>query len=237
MALFRGAVGPAPVANLLNTFDPLYTPPQVLSSVTRIDQGVTLSPALSTSKVLAEFSSASTFATSGLASFQTSYALSEHESPVSGNPARRFGLVTWNSPGANVYLESRWNPLDLSGYPVLEFDVDRPAGALNPVAPTNFHVQLLQANGSQSTSLSVNNYAVIDGPQAGPAGNAHAMLKTVRIPLTDFTGIDRTSVAGVRFTFDDTASGAIVLSTIAADAARVDPSVIMSVISVILEWA
>ena len=214
MALFRGAVGTSANPLFLDTFDPLYTLPPTLSAVTRVDQGFTFSPkSPDVSLVLENFTSAATFTTSNLASFARG-TLTEHSA------ARQVGLVTWTFADSTVYLESDWasGPVDVSGYSIFEFDVDRQQNALNPVAPTNFHVQLVQGDGSLSDPLSANNYAVVDGPQGGPGG-IHAMLKTARIPLSDFTSIDLTQIAGVRFTFDDTTSGAIFLSTIAVDMA------------------
>jgi hypothetical protein len=214
MALFRGAVGPSANPLFLDTFDPLYTLPPTLSAVTRVDQGFTFSPrSPDVGVVLENFTSAATFTTSNLGSFATG-TLTEHSA------ARRVGLVTWTFADSTVYLESDWasGPIDVSGYSIFEFDVDRQQNPLNPATPTNFHVQLVQGDGSLSDPLSANNYAVVDGPQGGPGG-IHAMLKTARIPLGDFTTIDLTQIAGVRFTFDDTTSGAIFLSTVAVDMA------------------
>jgi hypothetical protein len=214
MALFRGAVGTSANPLFLDTFDPLYTLPPTLSAVTRVDQGFTFSPkSPDVSLVLENFTSAATFTPSNLASFARG-TLTEHSA------ARQVGLVTWTFADSTVYLESDWasGPIDVSGYSIFEFDVDRQQNALNPVTPTNFHVQLVQGDGSLSDPLSANNYAVVDGPQGGPGG-IHAMLKTARVPLGDFTSIDLTQIAGVRFTFDDTTSGAIFFSTIAVDMA------------------
>ena len=215
MALFRGAVGPSANPLFLDTFDPLYSPTPTLSAVTRVDQGFTFSPkSPDVSVVLENFTSAATFTTSNLASFARG-TLTEHSA------ARQVGLVTWTFSDSTVYLESDWasGAVDISGYSIFEFDTDRQLNGLNPPTPTNFHVQLVQGDGSLSDPLSANNYALIDGPQGGPSGNVHAMLKTARIPLSDFTTIDLTQIAGVRFTFDDTMSGAIFLSTIAVDMA------------------
>jgi hypothetical protein len=213
MAMFRGTVGSAANSDFVNTFDPLYLLPPVLDPVTRIDRGYTASPrSPEVSLVLEDFRSAATFTTSNLASF-TRGNISEHDS------ARQGGTVIWTFADPSVYLESDFlaGVTDISGYAIFEFDVDRVQNVLNPVTPTNFHVQVVQADGTLSDPVSANNYAVIDGPQGGPFSNFHSMLKTARIPLGDFTSVDPTQIKGVRFTFDDTASGVIVLSTIAAD--------------------
>lgn len=214
MAMFRGVVGPGATAQFLNAFDPLYLPPVNLDAVTRVDRGFSFSPSSTVSVVLENFTSLATFTTSGLTSFQIG-TLGEHDA------ARRVGLVTWSAADPTVFLESDWGigAVDLSGYSIFEFDVDRQLNPLNPVTPTNFHVQLVQAGGILSDPVSANSYAVIDGPQGGPTGNVHVMLKTARIPIGDFTTVDLTQIAGARFTFDDTPSGAIFLSTIAADSA------------------
>ncbi len=219
-ALFRGAVGPAANPLFLDNFDPLYTSLPALDAVTRVDRGFTFSPrSPDVSLVLENFTSLATFTSSNLAAPFLFSTLSEHDTSLGSR--RRFGLATWNFADPTVYLESDWasGPTDISAYSIFEFDIDRQQNALNPVAATNIHVQLVQGDGTLSDPLSANNYAVIDGPQGGPQGQVHTMLHTARIPLNDFTNVDLTQIAGVRFTFDDTTSGAIFLSTIAADSA------------------
>jgi hypothetical protein len=214
MAMFRGTVGSGANSAFINTFDPLYLLPPVLDPVTRIDRGYTASPkSPDVSVVLEDFRSAASFTSSNLASFTRGTPSGEHDS------TRQGGTVTWTSADPSVYLESDFlaGVTNISGYAIFEFDVDRVQNVLNPVTPTNFHVQLVQADGTLSDPVSANNYAVIDGPQGGPGGQTHVMLKTARIPLGDFTSVDPTQIKGVRFTFDDTTSGAVVLSTIAAD--------------------
>jgi hypothetical protein len=109
--------------------------------------------------------------------------------------------------------------VDLSGYSIFEFDVERNNSPLNPPNPTNFHVQLVGADGSLSDPVSAADYAVIDGPQGSARVAAHTILQPARIPIEQLTSFDLTQVAGVRFTFDDTQSGQIFLSTVSADVA------------------
>jgi hypothetical protein len=210
MAMFRGAVGPGASDPFLDIFDPFYSVPSILDTVTRVDRGFTFSPSATVSLVLENFASAGTFTSSGLTSFQV-------ETLTGHDAARRVGLITWNAAGGSLESDFAAGPMDISSYTIFEFDSDRQQNALNPVDATNFHIQLVQADTGTSDPLSANSYAVIDGPQGGPGGQVHAELKTARIPLTDFTNVDLTQIAGVRFTFDDTNSGAIFLSTIAVD--------------------
>ena len=215
MALFRGAIGPSADPTFLNTFDPLYLPPTALSDVTRVDRGFTSSPrSPDVSLVLEDFTDPSTLTASGLDSL-TLGSVAEHDG------RRRAALLSWISGDPSVFLESDWasGPVDLSGYSIFEFDVERNNSPLNPPDPTNFHVQLVGADGSLSDPVSAADYAVIDGPQGSARVAAHTMLQTARIPIEQLTSIDLTQVAGVRFTFDDTQSGQIFLSTVSADVA------------------
>ena len=84
------------------------------------------------------------------------------------------------------------------------------------------------ADGTRSSPVSLCNYAELRGPVGGYAcvayapngacaqwGEAqHSTLQTARIPLADFTNVDLTRIRGVRFTFNDTATGSIYLANI-----------------------
>ncbi len=217
-AMFRGAVGPDADPVFLNTFDPLYLLPMTVTDVTRVDRGFNFSPrSPEVSLVLERFASLATLTRSNLESFSLTVP-PEH---YPATPTRQAGLVRWNVADPEVYLQSDWaaGPTDISTYSIFEFDVDREINTLNPLAATNFHVQLVQGDGSLCVPVSAADYVVIDGPQGGPGGRWHSMLQTARIPVTDFTGCDLTQVAGVRFTFDDTESGSIYLSTVSVDTA------------------
>ena len=67
-------------------------------------------------------------------------------------------------------------------------------------------------------AVSLDKYLNLTGPVGLDDGSAdgllHPILQSVRIPLTDLLGANLSSVRGVRFTFSDTAKGAIYLANV-----------------------
>lgn len=108
----------------------------------------------------------------------------------------------------------------MSAFQRLDFRVSRQADFVkNPSVATTFSIQLVEENGNLSNKVSLCKYhAELRGPVGGyhPWGeeNYHTILETVRIPLSDFTGIDLGKVRGVRLVFDGTPTGSIYFANI-----------------------
>src|SRR5262249_18315739 len=116
--------------------------------------------------------------------------------------------------GPTTFFEAIWAPpslgRDIRSHVTLDFRVARkPHNPLNKDPITDFSVELEDASGHFSNEVEVCNFASINGP-----GNSNPVLRTVRIPLTAFTGIDMAKVHGVRFIFNRTNTGAIFLANI-----------------------
>jgi Legume lectin domain len=113
--------------------------------------------------------------------------------------------------------------------------------ALNVGNNSNFSIQLVMENGTISKAVGLNRYLILDGPvgktnQTYPPlptptptitptptpappivseiGELHPILRTVRIPLSDFLNSDLTKIKGIRLIFNDTSKGAINLSNL-----------------------
>src|SRR5262249_20207743 len=130
------------------------------------------------------------------------------------DPIQRAGAISWLALGG--FFQTNWaNPgtgRDVTSYPTLDFRVSRQPP--NPGAlATNFSIQLMDANGTLSAAAQLNAYTNLVGPISGPGG-VHPILQTVRIPLSVFTGVDRTQIQGIRFTFNGSPNGAIYMANI-----------------------
>jgi hypothetical protein len=82
------------------------------------------------------------------------------------------------------------------------------------MVPTDWSIALVGADRTLSTPVLLSDYTDLLGPVGDFAERLHSTLKTVRIPLTDFTAIDLSIVRGLRLTFDQTRSGEIYLADI-----------------------
>jgi hypothetical protein len=149
-------------------------------------------------------------------------------------PFLHAGRITWTSPGANVFFQINFtNPgsgLDLSDFHTLDFRVDRESPKrtpLNSTATSNFHVQLVAADGTLSAPVSVANFIVLEGPFGTPDADLtfinpafpdgyHINSPTARIPMDAFDLDDLQHVRGIRLTFDATASGKVYVANFRA---------------------
>ncbi len=157
-----------------------------------------------------------------------------------GDPYGRFGqqqaaAVSWTASGANTFFQTNWAAAgtgkDISAFQTLDLRISRRCAglvtqapscdqpnALNSTDSTNFSIRLAMADGSLSDAVQLSSYANLTGPIGGlfsnGVANLHPILQTARISLADFPNADLTAVRGVRFTFEDTPTGAIYLANI-----------------------
>src|SRR5262249_47091007 len=139
----------------------------------------------------------------------------------------RAGKISWQRAGADVYFQINFaaagGGLDLSPYATLDFRVDRETPkrtALNPATATNFHVQLVAADGSLSAPVAVSDFIEVIGPFGTPDADLtfigpnfpdgyHVNLPTARIPMDAFSFEQVGQTRGIRLTFDNTATGSV----------------------------
>ena len=211
LAFFRANVGPSANSTLNQNFDPLYTLPSVVTTITRVDQGFTPSPSSIKTSVFDNFSPP-------VSNVVNHADVSLLHGPVTNHaPTLNSAWIRWTGSGPERYFQSNWTAAgagnDISDYHTLDFRVSRRDDPLNLPAPTSFTVQLVMADGSVSSAVSLCKYADLRGPVGGPGG-LHPILQTVRIPLTDFANANLAQVRGVRFIFNMTPTGNIYVANL-----------------------
>jgi len=235
MALFRGNLGSSTTPSFNQNFDPLYDLPSVVTGITRVDRGYTVSAHTSVTKVLQDFDQAlfnNYCATPNVCGPQvtaTTDQIPHHNySDVPGfpySPAQQGALVTWTAGGCNQYFQiNAGSTINLSGYQTLDLRISRQNSMLNPATRTSFDVYLVTTTGL-SVPVSLKNYTDLVGPVGGYTfdfGNGiwsedyRPILQSVRIPLADFTGVNLTQVQGIKLVFNDTSTGAVWVANVRA---------------------
>ena len=210
-AFFRSHLGAGADPAFNQNFNPMDYLPDVVTSITQIDRDFTASPAASEINIVEDFDKETGTNSSGNANLSGQISMKHHylEKP------QRVGEVSWETTGQGTFFEAVWASAgqgrDIHDYATLDFRIGRLSNGLNKAPSTNFGIQLEDTTGHFSQEVDVSNYALINGP-----GNRNSILKTVRIPLSAFQGIDLAKVHGVRFVFDKTETGAIYLANIRA---------------------
>jgi hypothetical protein len=223
LAFFRGSL-PTPVAGgysaaFLQKFDPMYGLGSEITSVTNVNRSYIASGLPSSQAKLDDFLNTQGDTSSGVTA--TLSGITDH------SPTQRAMAISWTSAGSGNYFQSTWaNPgtgTDMSGDLSLDFRVSRDANALNVKdVPTDFAIQLLDSTGALSTPVRLATYTTLGGPPGTlftglggvPSNYYHRALRTVRVPLCDFSGVNMAAIRGVRFTFDTTPTGAIFLANL-----------------------
>jgi hypothetical protein len=233
----------------LRNFDPQYRLPPVVTSVARVQRGFIASPNARVTRALEDFerpTGTSQFGIPNQASNVTvnHVAVVEHGIPFTTRDAQgnrvalpaflHAGLITWQRAGADVFFQINFAPagggLDLSEDATLDFRIDRESPkrtTLNLTRATNFHVQLVFADGSLSASVAASNFIDVVGPFGTPDADLtsvnptfpdgyHINMSTARIPMGAFQADDLGRIRGIRLTFDDTATGTIYVTNFRA---------------------
>jgi len=250
LALVRGVLSDdAELPHFLSNFNPLFQLPAVVTSVARIQRGFIASPNATVATALEDFDQATGGSKFGIPNDTSNVtvehvAVREHGIPFTARNAQlqqvplpaflRAGLITWQRGGADVFFQINFtNPgggLDLSDDRTLDFRLDRETTVqtnLNPAGPTNFHVQLVAANGTLSMPVAVSRFIELVGPFGTPDADLtsinpafpdgyHLNMQTVRIPLTAFQTNDLKRTRGIRLTFDATPTGKIYVTNFRA---------------------
>jgi hypothetical protein len=232
-AFFRSHVGQHIDPSFNRNFNPLYALPAKVTAITQIDRDFTPSPAETEIAVVDNFDKETGINSSGNQNIAKQIQI-KHQSidlqyEEEHRTTQRMAVISWQQPGADTFFESVMAPpkegRDIRDFATLDFRIARTDTALNPDLTTDFSIQLKDANGVLSNTVNVSEFATINGPVAyhyaysedDPSieqGYYIPILKTVRIPLSAFQGIDVGKIRGVRFTFDKTTSGSLYLTNI-----------------------
>jgi len=217
-AFFRANVGRFERRRLNRLFDPLFDLPSALSDITRVDRGFTPSPDQDLTLRLEDFVKPTGTSTFGFPNDTSSISIAhdivpEHDASLTG------ARISWIGSGTDVFFQTNFAPagsgISLRRFDMLELRVDRAFDSLNPAEPTDFSIQLVNADGTMSKPVSIAEFLDLSGPVGSPF-DLHSMLQTARIPLRLFTHAQLGALRGVRLTFDATPSGAIYVANIRA---------------------
>ncbi len=234
-------------ARFLTNFDPQYQLPPVVTIAARIQRGFIASPSSTVTRALEDFdqpTGTSQFGVPNQASNVTAehLAVIEHGIPFTTRNEQgvvvplpaflRAGKITWQRAGADVYFQINFaaagSGLDLSPYATLDLRVDRETPrrtSLNPAGATNFHVQLVAADGTLSAPVAIADFIELVGPFGTPDADLtfisptfpdgyHVNLQTARIPIGAFRFEQLEQTRGIRLTFDSTATGSIYVTNL-----------------------
>jgi hypothetical protein len=256
LALVRGAVpgaggdeGDHESSRFLTNFDPQFQLPAVVTTAARIQRGFIASPNSSVAPSLEDFEQPTGTSQFGIPNETSNVtvqhvAVIEHGIPFTARDAGghsvplpaflHAGRITWQQAGNDVFFQINFTApgsgLDLSRYATLDFRVDRESpkrSALNPAGATNFHVQLVAADGTLSEPVAASSFIALVGPFGTPDADLsfinpafpdgyHVNMSTARIPMGAFHSEHLRSTRGMRLTFDDTTSGRIYVTNFRA---------------------
>jgi len=139
------------------------------------------------------------------------------------NPVRVVGALTavnqgnqasidWAAPGTNEALEVDADPtaLDFTTFESVQFRVSLGSGGFLAPDVLDFSVSVVDALGQESARVKLSDFVKLDMNGTG----ARKLFQTVRIPMSAFTAVDLKMAKTVRFTFDQTASGKLMLANL-----------------------
>lgn len=208
-SFFRSRLGTDANATFNRHFNPLDSLPTTVTDLTQIDRDFTPSPAASEFMLMDDFDKETGTSSSGHKNLASQITI-KHEAL---NRYVRTAAISWSASGKGTFFETVWaepgKGKDIHDLATLDFRIARKQDSLNSTPTTDFSIQLEEANGKFSNEIPVSKYAVINGP-----GTSNSVLKTVRIPLSAFNGVDLTKIHGVRFVFNQTTTGYIYLSNV-----------------------
>jgi hypothetical protein len=200
-------------------FNPQFSLPASITSVTQVDRSYMDSSDPATSLVFDNFDQKSGYNTHGPANQQGD--IDYFHIQGTSFPAEygwKFAWLSWSNSGPERFFQSNWTDLgtgkDISQFKTLDIFVSRNAWTFNmPGVPTDFSVQLVMSDGSLSSSVPLSECLKLLGPVGGSTGVV-PLPQTVRFKLSDFAGADLKKIRGVRLVFDKTETGAIYLGGI-----------------------
>lgn len=208
-AFFRAHVGRHTVAALAENFDPTYSVPKSVTSITRIQRDHIATADVAFAARVEEFDQATGTNSNDVPNAANGIQI-EHEQE---EPPQR-AKISWQGASTANFLQVNWSAdgagRDISALATLDFRVSRQDMHRGETEPTDFSVQLVDANGRLSSEVPVSRFVEI----LGPAHEYVVVYQTVRIPLSEFGPIDRKAIHGIRFVFDRSTRGGIYLANI-----------------------
>lgn len=210
-AFFRSQLGSDADLTHSKIFNPLSPLSKEVTSITQIDRDFTPTPAATEVEIVDDFDKDTLTSTRGYPNSKNDITINNQF--LENGHIQRAAFIEWEKASLDTFFEAVMAPeshgRNLTDFSTLDFRIARKESRLNDSSTTNFTIVLVDAYNRWSNKVEVNKYSVINGP-----GNYIPILKTVRIPLTEFKGIDLTKIHGVRFIFNKTKTGTIYLTNI-----------------------
>lgn len=227
-AFFRGHVGKEADPAFNCNFNPLYDLPKTVTDITQVDRDFTPSPAMNQTTVVEDFDKPTGTNSSGFPNLANQIAIEHRALDADDLTKQRIAAISWHDANQNTFFEAviagLAQGINIQNNATLDVRIGRADSELNALSTTDFSLALEDAAGNLSNEIPISRYALINGPtlyehvgdtpEEAERGSYPVILKTVRIPVTAFSGIDLTSIHGVRFIFNKTKSGALYFSNI-----------------------
>lgn len=209
-AFFKAHLLTDQYADMNKLLNPLFPQPDSISHTTQVDRDFTTSPGMAEALHLQEFDSNSKQAKEiKLSQLQLEYVM------LDKHLSTQAAKITWQHAGIHTYLETPLNDdsssVNLMPFATLDFRVTRTESHLNSDETTNFSIQLADAHGHVSAPVSIARYIYLNR-----SGTYIRLLRSVRIPLTAFCGVDLTQIKFIRLIFDQTEQGELLISQMRA---------------------
>lgn len=207
-AFFRSHLGGKSDVAFNQNFNPLIALPSVVNDITPVDRDFTPSPGASEMMVVDDFDQKTGINTSGEENHVSGIKM-DHVT-INGQSAAK---VSWEKANADSSFElvfaKKGMGKDVHDFATLDVRVGHYVHYDSILRDADFSIELTDAAGLVSKPVVVSQYATIHGP-----GSYVAILKTVRIPLTAFSGVDLTKIHSVRFVFNKTESGMLYFANV-----------------------
>ncbi len=239
MALMRGYVGQDRQPALAELLDSRYALPRRLAQLSTFERSFSESADFGPTVAIDDFTGTDGVSSTGVPN-QASRVTTAHQAVQNHDVTLKAEALSWQQPQVDpsaTYFQANWSAPGVRTfvpYDTLEFRValqctavssTNPCGAPSPLnvgAVNDFSVALARPDGTLSRAVRLSDYATLQGPVGGGTQNLHPILQTVRIPLADFEPASGSAgpvsiappLRGVRFAFDQTASGAIYLANL-----------------------
>ncbi|GGI76606.1 hypothetical protein [Legionella impletisoli] len=200
-------------------FNPLSPLPIILKQITQIDRDYFPSRNNHSIAVVDNFNQNTGINSSGFSNVHHHIKIIHGEVDPSLKVKQRVAKIQWERVMNTPYFESVWSAIgqgkDISSFMTLDFRVMRSDSILNRANETDLSIHLVDADEKISTPVKLSEFSILNGPGSyDDEYQFNPLFRTVRIPLSQFQGVDLRKIHSVRFSFDQTESGAIYLTTI-----------------------
>jgi hypothetical protein len=218
VTFFTANVGADRVPSRNALFDPAF--PMPVS--TRVRRGYHPGGGVAESRVLEDFIRATGTSSYDLPNTTSGTLTVTHGEGSFHPPGFKIGFVSGVTPSSSTFFQTNFaasgSGFNLSSYNYLDLRVD--GGYAETADPISFKVQLVNQNGTISSAVTINQaYADLARPPKG-----ETTLQTARVPLSQFTGAQLTSVRGVRVVFDQPVPAGVQLANVRATKATTPTS-------------